>query len=224
VNPLWNAQTYEQVNAPHHEWAAAILERAAIKPGEVVLDAGCGGGSVTKHLLEITPHVIAVDGDPNMVEKARSTLPDSVPVYHQNLLELEIEEKVDVVFSCAVFHWITDHERLFQKLHAVLKPGGRLVAQCGGKGNIENVLSIVGERPGRWLYADGDETEARLRAAGFSEARAWLQPWPVYPTDVATFVETVILHEDPNARENAEKVAAVTDHVNYVRLNMEATA
>lgn len=220
----WDATTYEQVNAPHHEWATAIIERAAIQPGEVVLDAGCGGGSITRRLLELTPNVIAVDGDPNMVEQARATLPASVPVHHQDLLELQLDPAVDVVFSCAVFHWITDHERLFARLHAALKPGGRLVAQCGGKGNIENVLAIIGQRPGRWLYADGEETEARLRGAGFTDARAWLEPWPVRPADMVTFAETVILHADPERRANAEKIAAQLDAIDYVRLNMEATA
>ena len=223
MNP-WNATTYEQVNAPHHEWASAIIERAAIQPGEVVLDAGCGGGSITKRLLELTPSVIAVDADANMVAKARESLPPEVPVLHQDLLTLDLDQKVDVVFSCAVFHWITDHDRLFERLRGVLKPGGRLVAQCGGKGNIENVLAVVGERPGRWLYADGDETEARLRAAGFSDARAWLEPWPVKPADMVTFAETVILHQDPDRRANAEKIAAQLDEIDYVRLNMEASA
>jgi trans-aconitate 2-methyltransferase len=221
---LWNAETYEKVASPQAAWAEEIIERAGIQPGDVVLDAGCGGGGVTQRLLELTPNVIAVDADANMVEKARATLPGSVPVYHQDLTELEIDEKVDVVFSCAVFHWITDHERLFERLHAVLNPGGRLVAQCGGYGNIQNVLDVVGERPGRWLYAKPDDTEARLAKAGFSAARAWLQPKPTVPEDMATFIETVILHEDDNARANAERVAAQIDHIDYVRLNMEATA
>jgi trans-aconitate 2-methyltransferase len=220
----WDAQTYEKVADPQAAWADEIIARSGIKHGDVVLDAGCGGGRVTQKLLELTPNVIAVDGDANMVEKARATLPESVPVYHQDLLELEIPDKVDVVFSCAVFHWITDHERLFQRLRAALKPGGRLVAQCGGYGNIQNVLDIVGERPGRWLYAQPDETEERLRGAGFTEVRAWLEPKPTVPSDMATFIATVILHKDPNARENAERVASQIDHIDYVRLNMEATA
>jgi trans-aconitate 2-methyltransferase len=221
---LWNADTYEKVASPQAAWADEIIARSAIKPDDVVLDAGCGGGGVTRKLLELTPNVIAVDADPNMVEKARATLPESVPVYLQSLTALDIEERVDVVFSCAVFHWITDHERLFERLRAVLEPGGRLVAQCGGKGNIQNVLDVVGERPGRWLYAGPEETEERLRAAGFSDARAWLEPKPTIPGDMVTFLETVILHEDDNARANAERVAAQIDHIDYVRLNMEATA
>jgi trans-aconitate 2-methyltransferase len=220
----WDAGTYEKLNGPHHEWAREIVARAAIQPGEVVLDAGCGGGSVTRQLLELTPNVIAVDGDAAMAQKARQTLPESIPVLHQDLLQLEIDKKFDVVFSCAVFHWITDHDRLFQRLHAALKPGGRLIAQCGGKGNIDNVLAIVGERPGRWLYADGPETETRLANAGFTTARAWLEPKATSVPDMPTFIASVILHADPDARANAERVAAQIDHIDYVRLNLEATA
>ena len=220
----WDATTYEKVADPQSAWADEIIARSGIKHGDVVLDAGCGGGRVTRKLLELTPNVIAVDADPNMVEKARQSLPGSVPVYRQDLLELDIADKVDVVFSCAVFHWITDHERLFARLHSVLKPGGRLVAQCGGQGNIQNVLDVVGERPGRWLYAKPAETEERLRGAGFRDVRAWLEPKPTVPSDMVTFIETVILHKDPDRHANAERVAAQIDHIDYVRLNMEASA
>jgi trans-aconitate 2-methyltransferase len=220
----WDATTYEQVADPQSEWAREIIARSGIEHADVVLDAGCGGGRVTRQLLELTPNVIAVDADPNMVEKARATLPGSVPVYHQDLLELEIPQKVDVVFSCAVFHWITDHERLFERLNQVLKPGGRLLAQCGGYGNIQNVLDVVGERPGRWLYATPDDTEQRLRAAGFSNVRAWLEPKPTVVPDLVRFIETVILHEDPDRHANAERAAAQIDHIDYVRLNLEAIA
>jgi trans-aconitate 2-methyltransferase len=220
----WDAATYEQVADPQAAWADELIARSGIRHGDLVLDAGCGGGRVTRKLLELTPKVIAVDADPAMVAKARESLPESVPVYHQDLLEVEVDEKVDVVFSCAVFHWITDHERLFERLHRVLKRGGRLVAQCGGKGNIQKVLDVVGERPGRWLYAGPDETEQRLRGAGFRAVRAWLEPKPTVPGDMARFIETVILHEDSTARANAERVAAQIDHIDYVRLNMEAMA
>jgi trans-aconitate 2-methyltransferase len=201
VSAPWDAVTYEQVAEPQAGWAR-----------------------VTRLLLELTPSVIAVDADPGMVEQARATLPESVPVHRQDLLELDVGEQVDVVFSCAVFHWITDHERLFERLHRALKPGGRLVAQCGGQGNIQNVLDIVGERPGRWLYASPGQTGERLRAAGFAEARAWLEPKPTVVPDMAAFIETVILHADSQAHANAERVAAQIDQIDYVRLNIEATA
>jgi trans-aconitate 2-methyltransferase len=221
----WDAATYEQVADPQAEWAAEIVARSGIKPGDVVLDAGCGGGRVTKQLLEITPNVIAVDVDAAMVEKARATLPSSVPVYHQDLLDLDLgDQKVDVVFSGAVFHWITDHDRLFERLHGVLRPGGRLVAQCGGKGNIARVLAVSGGRAGRWLFAGPEETEHRLRSAGFRDVRAWLEPKPAKPSDMEAFLAAVIFHLDPDPRGTAARVAPQIDAVDYVRLNMEATA
>jgi trans-aconitate 2-methyltransferase len=224
VIPGWDAATYERVADPQAAWAREIIARAAIQPGELVLDAGCGGGRVTRMLLEQTPAVIAVDRDASMAKQARATLPQTTPVLHQDLLELELDAPVDVVFSCAVFHWITDHDRLFERLHGVLRPGGRLIAQCGGLGNIQNVLDVVGERPGRWLYAGPGETEERLARAGFAPARAWLEPKPTRVPDMATFIATVILHEDPNARENAERAASQIEQIDYVRLNIEAIA
>ena len=220
----WDAAAYDRLADPQEQWAREIIARAAIAPGERVLDAGCGSGRVTRLLLELTDDVVAVDGDGAMVEQARSGLPDAVPVLHQDLLGLALDEPVDVVFSCAVFHWITDHETLFARLRAALRPGGRLVAQCGGHGNIARVLEVVGERPGTWLYATPEDTEARLRAAGFSDARAWLEPKPTRVPDLAAFLETVILHGQPDARETTRRAAPQLDELDYVRLNLEATA
>jgi len=220
----WDAATYEQVADPQAQWAKEIIARGRFTPGELVLDAGCGGGRVTKQLLETGVKVIAVDADAAMVAKARETLPPEVPVLQQDLLDLTVEEPVDAVFSCAVFHWITDHDRLFERLHAALKPGGRLIAQCGGHGNIARVIEAIGERHGRWLYATAEETEARLKRAGFTHARAWLEPKPTHVPDMETYLAAVVLHGQRDARERARRAAAKLDHLDYVRLNIDATA
>ena len=104
-----------------------------------MLDAGCGSGRVTRLLLERLPrgHVVAVDSAPSMVEHAREALdPERATVVQANLTELVLDEPVDAAFSNAVFHWIGDHDALFARLCAALRPGGRLVAQCGGEGNV----------------------------------------------------------------------------------------
>ena len=73
-----------------------------------------------------------------MVEHAREALdPERATVLQASLTELVLDEPVDAAFSNAVFHWIADHDALFARLHAALRPGGRLVAQCGGEGNVE---------------------------------------------------------------------------------------
>jgi trans-aconitate 2-methyltransferase len=134
----WDASTYERVSGPQVEWAARVLHRLPLRGDETVLDAGCGSGRVTQMLLERLPrgHVVAVDAAPSMVEAARAALGDRATVLLSDLTELEVDEPVDAAFSNAVFHWIPDHARLFARIHAALRPGGRLIAQCGGAGNI----------------------------------------------------------------------------------------
>lgn len=219
----WDAAAYDQLADPQEAWAREILQRARLQRHERVLDAGCGSGRITRLVLEQSASVVAVDADPAMVELARASLPPGTPVLQQDLLELTVEP-VDVVFSCAVFHWITDHETLFARLHAALRPGGRLVAQCGGHGNLARVLDVVGERPGTWLYATPEDTERRLRAAGFTSARAWLEPKPTRVADLAAYLETVVLHGQPDARAQARRAASSLDELDYVRLNLDAVA
>jgi trans-aconitate 2-methyltransferase len=220
----WDAATYDKVADPQEAWAREILERAGFEPGDRILDAGCGSGRITKLLVERGLDVVAVDADASMLEKAREQLDPVVEIHHQDLLDLQLDQPVDGVFSCAVFHWITDHDRLFARLHAAMKPGARLTAQCGGHGNIAKVLELVGPRDGTWLYATPADTERRLRDAGFREAKAWLEPKPTRVDDMETYLRTVILHGQPDAEETAARVAPQLDALDYVRLNLEATA
>ena len=192
----WDAATYQRVSVPHEEWARSILDRLELGGDERVLDAGCGSGRVTSMLIERLPagSVVAVDGSPSMVEEVRSVLRPQDEALVCDLTELELAEPVDVVFSSAVFHWVLDHDALFRSLHRALRPGGRLAAQNGGAGNISRLKRSSAEVAARdpyaahfegfgepWNYAAPEETEERLRAAGFAEARAWLQPWDVDP-------------------------------------------
>ncbi|MEA2368535.1 MAG: trans-aconitate 2-methyltransferase, partial [Thermoleophilaceae bacterium] len=134
----WDASTYERVSDPQVEWARQVLDRLPLRGDETVLDAGCGTGRVTQLLLERLPRgrVVAVDAAPSMVEAASAALGDRASVFQADLMELRLDEPVDAAFSNAVFHWVPDHEQLFERLHDALRPGGRLVAQCGGRGNI----------------------------------------------------------------------------------------
>jgi trans-aconitate 2-methyltransferase len=185
----WDASTYERLAAPLTAMGHDVLDRLVLRGDETVLDAGCGTGGVTRALYERLPHgrVIAVDAAPSMVEQARALLPPAVDVRRADLLELDVGEPVDAVLSTATFHWIPDHERLFARLHAALAPGGRLVAQCGGDGNVAAVKQAgidaatdprfapyLGGWTGDWHFATAADTERRLRAAGFSDVWCWL--------------------------------------------------
>ncbi len=242
----WDAASYDRLSNPQVEMAAAVLERLPLRGDETVLDAGCGSGRVTRLLLDRLPegHVVAVDSAESMVEHAGEALDGRATVLCQNLTELTLDEPVDAAFSNAVFHWIADHERLFERLHAALKPGGRLVAQCGGKGNIDAFRrladEVAAEPPyaehmtdfvGPWNYASPEDTEARLAAAGFDEIRCWLQPWPIEPGDPLEYVTTVCLGNHLEALPEELRAAYAAEVVRrsgepltleYVRLNIDA--
>ena len=210
----WDAATYHRVSGPHVEWASALLDRLDLRGDETVLDAGCGSGRVTLMLLERLPrgHVVAVDQATSMVEHAREALGDRATVFRADLMELALDEPVDAVFSNAVFHWVPDHDRLFARLFAALRPGGRLVAQCGGEGNVaafHRAARAAASKPpyaehlagweGPWNFAGPGDTAARLRRAGFESVETWLEPYPVVPDDPEDYLRTVCLGLSPGA-------------------------
>jgi trans-aconitate 2-methyltransferase len=241
----WDAATYDRVSAPQVEWAERVLERLPLQGDETVLDAGCGSGRVTQLLLERLPrgHVVAVDSAPSMVEHARDALdPARSTVFRANLTELVLDDPVDAAFSNAVFHWIGDHDALFARLFAALRPRGRLVAQCGGEGNVERfheaAKAVALEQPyaghlagweGPWNFASAEETAERLERAGFGEVQTWLEPYPVTPPDPSSYLRTVCLgHHLEQLPEElyAPYVEAVRERcgteLDYVRLNIDA--
>jgi trans-aconitate 2-methyltransferase len=238
----WDAGTYHRVSDVHQEWAAQVLGR--MQPARLVLDAGCGSGRVTELLLEKCEHVIAVDAAPSMVEHARLTLGDRATVLRQDLLELSVPEPVDAAFSNAVFHWVPDHPRLFERLHAALKPGGRLEAQYGGAGNVERFLEAANEagaedpfaayfdgwlRP--WNFTTAEQAREWLEQAGFEHVRTWLEEWPTRPAEPIDYIRTICLgpHLQVLPGElHAQYVRSVAERmppeIDYVRLNVSARA
>jgi trans-aconitate 2-methyltransferase len=255
----WDAAEYEVVSVPHVGWGVGLLgralERRPLRGDETAIDAGCGTGKITELLLRHLPDgtVLAVDVSAAMVEAARERFAGDgrVRVEQQDLVQLQVERPVDLVFSTATFHWIQDHARLFARLARALKPGGRLVVQCGGKGNIARVMGateevMYGERfrdffegwTGPWNFANAETTKVRLEAAGFEEVETWLQDEVTRfgsRDELARFLKTVVLgrhlerlpeaDHQPFADAVAEKAAAAEDTfiIDYVRLNILAT-
>ena len=242
----WDAKTYDRVSTPQAEWAEAVLDRLELRGDETVLDAGCGSGRVTKVLQERLPRgkVIAVDASPSMVEQAREALGPEADVFVSDLVDLDLHDEVDAVFSNAVFHWIPNHDTLFKRLFAALKPGGQLVVQCGGAGNIERFHGVlfevadeepfreyIGEWKGPWNFATPAETAARLSSAGFVDAECWLEERPVEPDEPEAFIRTVCLGHHlerlpdelkPRLVERMMERAPKPLVLDYVRLNIDA--
>jgi trans-aconitate 2-methyltransferase len=241
----WDAGTYEAVSGPQTRWGVdflgTVLGRIPLRGDERVIDAGCGTGRVTGALLERLPRgaVVALDASEAMVEAARSRFAgdDRVRVERQDLTRLEVEEPVDGVFSTATFHWVLDHEALFGRIASALRPGGWLVAQCGGEGNIARTMRVaervMAETPFReafegwgdaskvWHFADPPTTKRRLEDAGFVEVETWSHDEHVefdFVEEAARFLSSVVLRRhlmalpeterDPFARAVAGGLAA----------------
>jgi trans-aconitate 2-methyltransferase len=242
----WDAEAYDAVSHPQFRWGMEVLDRLELAGDEIAIDAGCGSGRVTAELIGRIPRgrVLAVDASEAMVGKARERLGAGADYMVADLSELTVRQPVDLIFSTATFHWIPDHERLFERLSAALRPNGRLVAQCGGRGNIAEHVEVVAEVSALaefapyldaeekiWNYAGPEETEDRLRGGGFAEARCWLEPRPVQPADPLRFTMTATLGAhlarlpDELRRPFAEAVIGRSREpftLDYVRLNIEA--
>lgn len=242
----WDADTYDAVADPQFAWGVEVLDRLELAGDEAVLDAGAGSGRVTERLVERLPRgrVIALDGSEDMIRKARERLGDSVEYAVMDLAELELADPVDVVFSTATFHWVTDHDNLFRRIFGVLRPGGRLVAQCGGAGNVADLAQAIvsaaadGEigphfegMSAMWNFASPEETEPRLEAAGFERIDCRLERKDVTPERPREYVAASGL--GPHLAELPAElhdrfIDSVMDQLGdrvtleYVRLNIEA--
>jgi trans-aconitate 2-methyltransferase len=252
----WDASTYHRVSAPQVSWGRKVLSRLELRGDETLIDAGCGTGRLTAELLDRLPRgrVIAVDASATMLEvAARELAPfgDRVRLVHSDLLQIDFDQAADVIVSTATFHWVLDHPALFARLHRALRPGGRLLAQCGGRGNIDRIRIRAGallEDPEfmphmatftpPWEYADPRTTARRLEAAGFTEvatgaedAETVLDGEPAYREFLATVIMRPYLAALPDGglRERLldRMCAAARDDeppfsLDYVRLNMDA--
>ena len=249
----WNAARYHEISTPQQSWGRRVLERLPLAGSEHVLDIGCGSGRLTAEIADRVPsgRVVGLDRSVAMLEQASDWLRGRAP--HTGLVladavALPFRRTFDAVFSGATFHWIDDHSALFRSIITALRPGGRLVAQCGGGPN----LALLYGRAGRlmqeprfaryfeeWVeptyFADVETTRRRLRSVGFTDVDVSLEPAPTTfdsPDDFREFIANVCLRHQGSRLPRAEwqtflrelTVAAAGDTppftLDYWRLNI----
>lgn len=240
----WDAATYDRIADPQLRWGSAVLDRLKLDGGNTVMDAGCGSGRVTELVAGRFPdaRIVALDGSPSMIEQARGRLErfgDRVTFVLADLMHpLPVGEPVDAILSTATFHWIPDHDALFANLAGAMRPGARLVAQCGGAGNLSSVVRVLDDLgadtfTGK-VFATPEETDARLRRAGFDEIECWLHEEPTTFENIdalETFLRTVVLGDHVHEMSDEEAAALTHDvasrlpglELDYVRLNIGAS-
>ena len=253
---VWDAGAYAQVASPQFSWGVRLMDRRAWHGDETVLDAGCGPGRLAEELLARVPRgrVVAVDADASMVDAARQRLlkhGSRAEVHQADLAHLPALPPADVIFSNAVLHWIEDHDAVFASFFRTLKPGGEVLVQCGGEGNIERARllakTLMQEAPfarhfgtwnAPWWYYDDASTSERLFIAGFEAVETGLEPMLVTFPDrsaMEAFLRAVVLNPYlrrlPDESLKTQFVETFLDRteaaghawtLDYVRLNARA--
>ena len=185
MTQTWDAQAYALNGAFVHELAGGVLEWLAAKPGEKILDLGCGDGQLTQRIAATGADVLGVDASPQMVRAARER---GIVADLGDAEQLPYADKTfDAVFSNAALHWVRDQDAMIAQIDRVLKPGGRFVAEMGGHGNVAAIRVALAAVLARHGYLDGEganyfptaESYAlRLEQHGYQVQRIALIPRP----------------------------------------------
>lgn len=185
----WDAQTYDEVSRViQYQWGQQVLKWRKWNGNEIIMDAGCGSGLLTKLLAKKVPRgkVYAVDIDVNMIRQAKMNLEDlqNVEIILADFTKVKLDRELDVIFSNAALHWVHDHTQVFQHFWKILKCNSlentELLIQCGGHGNLRRTLTVLREiiesnefreyfanmdKP--WYFAKPADTSNLLKRIGF---------------------------------------------------------
>ena len=177
----WNSTLYDQKHDFVAKYGEGLLTFLPENPAQAILDLGCGTGTLTAQLAARGSRVIGVDSARPMVERARAQYPE-LTFEVCDALALPFEGEFDVVFSNAVFHWIADHDTLLENVKKALKPGGQLICEFGGAGNIAVVeqafnraceeLELAVRAP-RFNFPTPEEFSARLAHHGLTPVNVY---------------------------------------------------
>ena len=194
----WNAATYAHNARFVADLGAPLLDLLKPQPGEDILDLGCGDGALTLKIAQSGARVLGVDGSADMVAAAQAT---GVNCRVADGQALPFSQEFDAVFSNAALHWMKRPDDVLSGIARALRPGGRLIAEFGGHGNVASIvvalLAVVRRYPGGtnvqtpWYFPTADAYAARLARHGFIIDSIALLPRPTaLPTGMEGWLET----------------------------------
>ena len=174
--PSWDVERYEAGYSFVWNYGAGLIDLLAPQPGERILDLGCGAGQLTREIAGRGAVVIGLDSSASMIAQARINYPDLEFVL-ADATNFCLDEPVDAIFSNAVLHWVKDAGAAVECVRRALRPGGRFVAEFGGKGNTREVLRVVEDVLGAdrspWYYPSVGEYATLLESKGFRVTQAF---------------------------------------------------
>ncbi|MFN6570860.1 class I SAM-dependent methyltransferase [Dendronalium sp. ChiSLP03b] len=189
-NNDWDSNLYEDKHAFVWQYGEDLLKLLNPKPGESILDLGCGTGQLTEKIALTGAEVIGIDSAPAMIEKARQNYPH-LRFEVADARNFQVKEPINAVFSNAALHWVKEADAAIACVHQALKSGGRFIAEFGGKGNIQAILqalynalaafNIPTEGLNPWYFPSISEYATLLEKQGFDVTYAILfdRPTPL---------------------------------------------
>jgi trans-aconitate 2-methyltransferase len=148
-NYMWDADDYAKHSSPQYTWARELIPKLKLSGNEALLDIGCGDGKVTAILAKCLPKgcVVGVDSSEDMINLARCTFPldvcPNLSFQRMDAAALTFQARFARVFPNAALHWVLDHKSVLQGVQRSMKSGGKLLFQMGGKGNAQEIFSIL---------------------------------------------------------------------------------
>jgi trans-aconitate methyltransferase len=242
----WDPAIYARNARFVSDLGSPVVELLAPKPGERILDLGCGDGVLTKKLVDMGCEVVAVDSSVPQIEAAKKLGLDAHAIGGE---DLPYNEEFDAVFSNAALHWMKRADVVIAGVYRSLKPSGRFVAECGGYGCVNKIRTALvqaldrrgldGEARVPWYFPTPGDYATRLERAGFRVDSIALIPRPTpLPNGIFGFLETFALNfsqgfSDAARSEYLEEVRTVLEPqlrdangtwvADYVRLRFAAT-
>ncbi len=173
----WNPELYDDKHAFVSQYGQDVLEMLDVKPAERILDLGCGTGDLAKQIAGLGARVIGIDASVEMISQAKEKYPE-MDFSVADATAFHFDEPFDAVFSNATLHWIHGQDKLIECVYHCLKPGGRFIAEFGGKGNMHHMIAAAAQvlrahgyagqaQTNPWYFPSVGEYTSKLEAHGF---------------------------------------------------------
>lgn len=141
-NNTWNTSLYNKKHDFVFKYGEYLVQMLTPQEGERILDVGCGTGYLTNLIANSGAMVTGMDNSIDMIARARNEYPH-LPFRLASVTDFNFNESYDALFSNAVLHWVTEKEQAVKSMYNNLKPGGRLVLEMGGKGNVQTIIQAL---------------------------------------------------------------------------------
>ena len=232
----WDGTAYDALPLPHIEWGKRAIAALNLTGSETLLDAGCGTGRDAELALSMltTGSLICVDGSDTMLEQCATRFTGNPKV---SMLQSDLNsplpvapDSIDAIMTVAALHWLPSHDQVWQHFYRALKPGGRLVVDAGGFGNLDSTLHTARTiDPAAyfpdWYYAKDTDTHELLTEAGFTNIQVQLRPHPTPLPDTKTlftYLKTLVFREWSDEKLRALAEILPDRNLDYVRLEVRA--